>query len=67
MKRFDAKAVCPKCGSPNVASWHHQASRGEWRSRESSCYDLSTEHVDRTCRRCHYGWAEAPLDAGAKP
>jgi predicted nucleic-acid-binding Zn-ribbon protein len=60
MKPFDENAVCPKCGHTDIAVFYY---RGQ--SETSICPVLHRheEHLHRSCRRCHYSWAEACLDA----
>ena len=59
---FVADAICPKCEYDDIAIRYHSGwSFGEpW----PIC---RIEHIDRTCRRCHYEWQEACLDQDADP
>lgn len=74
MKRFDARAKCPKCGHDAVSSNFHRGGDMTTCGYATHCYEqteIETEeqdHILRDCRRCHYEWIELPLDAtGAKP
>lgn len=57
---FREDASCPKCGHATVGTGYH--SEGGMNS-SSPCYYITGEHIDRTCQRCGYSWAEAPLAA----
>lgn len=61
---FNAGATCPKCGHDQV----RVAYVSEHRSWSSPSCGLTheakyVEHLDRSCQRCHYTWAEAVLEA----
>ena len=58
---FDPNARCVKCNYADVGTSYHPNVHG-WAcilrglvSRPECC---SFEHQERTCRRCHYSWAE---------
>jgi len=64
MKSYDEDGVCPKCGNDEISD--------EWHSIYCSRWDCpvgaeGAEHINRTCGRCHYIWAETVLDAEAAP
>ena len=48
---FDPWAKCPKCGHDDIAANYHD--------RWGVPCRIDGEHIDRRCRRCGYGWAEA--------
>lgn len=64
MKPYDPNAKCPKCGWDEISSswipadkcWTAEPRRWEGNQTREA-------HISRTCRRCHYRWPEAPLDA----
>jgi hypothetical protein len=58
---YAPEATCPKCGHDTANTVY---SKGSWYGAVScsySCSERSThrEHLERTCQRCHYQWAEA--------
>lgn len=57
---FDPNKTCVKCWA--WANTHYcsvyYASR-HWGAPE---LNTTSEHMHRTCSRCHYQWVEAPLD-----
>lgn len=61
LKPFNPNAMCPKCGhdvvrvSYSVGGCPYPADCGV-----SAAFD-DGEHLDRTCQRCHYEWAEAVM------
>jgi hypothetical protein len=61
---FDETAVCPKCRGENIVT-NYKPNAHAWscryHARHPGC--CTFEHVDRTCRRCGYSWAELPDDA----
>lgn len=65
LENFCEKSACPKCGHDKVAVKHCKGcvwSGGGCPSEMSGSYE---EHLDRTCERCGYVWAQAVL--GQKP
>jgi len=59
LQLYDPTAVCPKCGEKDAGSTYHEAKTAPW-----GCYEV-VAHIHRSCHRCGYDWAEAPLDAKA--
>ena len=57
---FNPTPVCPKCWNGGVSSNYHDPKTKSFRS----CHERA-EHIHRSCHRCGYDWAEAPLDAKA--
>lgn len=57
---FDPEAKCPKCGHDDVRVNHVGGYRYSC-THEAKPRHPETEHLDRTCQRCHFGWAEAVL------
>ena len=60
---FDPKAKCPKCGGEDVSSHWTPVGKHRW---DHGCM-LDGEHIHRACRRCWFGWVEAPLDVAPFP
>jgi hypothetical protein len=60
MKPFDENARCPKCGGADI---HAQYGADQFQCHNWNCR-VGKEHIHRYCRRCGYGWVEAPMDAG---
>ena len=55
--RYNPDAICPKCGHDEVGTFHHDSSS----PMDKFWPDLEDrEYLSRTCRRCHYEWAECP-------
>lgn len=57
LKPFDGKAICQKCGHLEVSVTYHK-------DRQYLCPAwprVTSEHLDRYCRRCGYEWVEAVL------
>lgn len=60
---FNENAACLKCrgtdisaryiGKPTDHLWRPQCGQASW---------SAPEHIDRSCRRCGYEWAEATAD-----
>lgn len=66
---FNPDTACPKCRCESVSTNYH-VGIGTHRPCGSLLNRLDYqqvqdfgEHLDRTCGRCHYGWAEACADA----
>lgn len=55
---YNASATCPKCRGDDVSTEHKAANEYRLTYKGPQC-----EHIHRVCRRCHYRWNEAPLDA----
>jgi len=62
---FDSKAKCPKCCDSDADTWHVPVGElcANLNPEGDCCHRAQREHMERHCRRCHYIWAEAPLDA----
>ena len=55
MEPYGENHSCPKCeGTVVEVEWHKYC--------EAFCQLTIKEHMHRTCVRCGYKWAEAPLD-----
>lgn len=50
---------CPKCGHDRVST--HFMADG---CSNPDCLMCDREHLRRTCQKCNYQWAEAPIDNG---
>lgn len=62
LSTYQPAGACPKCGHGDVNTTYHPDThawtcvlRGD--VRRPDCCKL--EHLERTCRRCQYSWAEA--------
>ena len=60
---FDDTARCPKCGAGAVQVIFHRASTKGFPCGGPSGTRVLDGHLCRICRRCGYGWPEAPVDA----
>ena len=58
MERFNADAICPKCGHDQVGVFWCAGGCYTFRQQDECC---KTEHLHRTCQRCRYTWCEACL------
>lgn len=74
---YDPYAKCPKCGGTDVTTHYYKNAHDcygrdhevaplgsrhmtpEAAAQEWNC--CTDEHFDRTCRRCHFVWAERPI------
>ena len=59
---------CPKCGGESDDRYHAGGKQypASWEREFRPCRgEPIGEHLDRTCRRCQYGWVEACVDQGA--
>jgi predicted nucleic-acid-binding Zn-ribbon protein len=63
LPKFSEACVCPKCGGTDVSAEWIEAG-AHWCVATSRCVEKA-EHLHRHCRRCHFKWNEAPLDAEA--
>lgn len=54
-------STCPKCGHNSVTTLYRDVCR-YWPRPP----DDPREHLLRTCERCGYSWAEAPIDQKLK-
>lgn len=61
---FEETAKCPKCGHGDVKTIYHDRGMGGVCDRHGVRWD-GGEHLARVCQRCHYGWAEACIEAPA--
>lgn len=67
---FDEGRLCPKCGNLGVGVTYHEIP-----STHGPCHALRDvpmnrwgeigEHLDRSCQRCRYGWAESCVSTTA--
>lgn len=63
-RHFYPSATCPKCGHGAIHTSYH--ARGGVRCDDhGQGMPWDPEHLERTCQRCHYEWAEAVLPAPA--
>jgi hypothetical protein len=66
---FDEAARCPKCWHDDIGtSWEENAHCSGHRYPHDWCPTptfkpecCTAEHLHRTCRRCHFQWAEAVI------
>ena len=60
MRQYSADAACPKCRHDQIRSFYRPSMRY---GHQSGCALECPygEHMDRTCQRCEYIWAEACL------
>ena len=63
MQPYNARAVCPKCGSDDVLTYHTKAKPVY--GLHAEVVRMESEHMQRRCRRCLYKWEELPLDAAS--
>lgn len=54
---FSAERICAKCGGDDIGADYRNDG-----CSDRSCTTCPVECIVRTCRRCHFQWAEAPLD-----
>ena len=59
MKLFDPRAKCPKCDSTRISIKYCKGSTTFHRCPSNQ---TAGEHLDRTCQRCGYCWAERTND-----
>lgn len=53
---------CPKCWHPELETqWHEELGRSQSSWFESNRL-TEKEHIQRTCTRCTFRWAEMPMD-----
>ena len=52
--QFYLERACPKCG------YNDKPAIVRYQTADAPCAPIhgTTEHLNRTCRRCHYSWAE---------
>ena len=62
MERYNPDSKCPKCGWDKVSV---KFCKGDFNCK-SYMRDEWKYHLDRTCERCGYTWAEATLDKEAE-
>lgn len=60
MDTYNANNHCPKCGHDDVGS-SYCAGRSYPDHSFLDPYHGDEEAIHRTCRRCGYKWAEAPI------
>lgn len=58
---FDPEARCPKCDYDDVGTSHRADG-----CRDTACGTCPAEALVRTCRRCSFQWAEAPVKKEAR-
>lgn len=58
---FNPEAACPKCGHADV-SVLYQDSGCPYPYTCGEMAPFGSEHLDRTCQRCHHRWAEAVIE-----
>lgn len=63
MKPFCLEGKCQKCGGEAIGVRYCTGS--EW--YRCCSLNLSTEHLHRSCSRCHYEWAERCQEAKPTP
>jgi ribosomal protein S27AE len=62
---YDAERCCPKCGHDVVSTYY---SSGRWSCGYGDRFmHPDTEHLDRTCQRCHYRWPERCPESAPNP
>jgi ribosomal protein S27AE len=63
LAKFDEKSICPKCGHGEIGTRYCKGtlsvSLTPCRSEMKASFE---EHMDRTCERCGYVWAQAVLE-----
>lgn len=67
MQPYNARTVCPKCGSDDVLTYHVAAKAiyvVEGRV-DIVPVKVEPEHILRRCGRCSWSWKELPLDAAS--
>jgi len=62
LMEFDEETACPKCGHDRVVVKYCKGGIMIGRSCPSEMSGSYEEHLDRTCERCGYVWAQAVLD-----
>jgi DNA-directed RNA polymerase subunit M/transcription elongation factor TFIIS len=55
LKIYDPDRECPKCGNQEVRVQHRKGDEEDAIS--------PVQHMERSCLRCGYQWAELPLDS----
>jgi hypothetical protein len=56
---LDRNASCPKCGHVLISVIYHRYLVDGF---PCHLYSVIDEHLCRVCRRCQFGWCEAPID-----
>lgn len=51
---YDPAVTCPKCGHDDVSTFYQPGPH-------YPCVRYG-EHLDRTCRRCQFGWPQAVIE-----
>ncbi len=64
---FSASAVCSKCGHDDISVIYRQSGYECSYPRPCGMSQFDGEHMDRSCRRCGYSWAESVLSVTEKP
>lgn len=64
LEKFDEKSACPKCGHKKAGVKYCKggAISGFLDKCPSQMAGSYEEHLDRTCGRCGYVWAQDVLD-----
>lgn len=60
LKKFDEKAGCRKCGSPDINSAFCDLADYTGYGHPPPAHD--SERLHQHCRRCGYDWDDLPLD-----
>lgn len=68
MEPYNPSATCPKCGHDDVNTAHHAKGKYMGTSRMAEHFKTSypPENMWRSCRRCGFGWPQAPINAEAE-
>ena len=57
---YNPDAKCPKCGHEDIYTAFH--GKGDCTFLCVGWLQVDIDYLNRHCRRCSYGWLEAPLD-----
>jgi hypothetical protein len=58
---YEPDKSCPACGHAEVRTTYCERAY----SSSKACWPVVGPHLDRTCQRCCYQWAERPLNVAA--